>query len=99
VSNYSQENLFITELSFLSQARNSPRQFFGGKPLTNKWKPGNPLPAQTPESVSMSKDLLKRGFSPTVCYAFMQTVGLVNDHMVNCFRYSEIRAMDKVRRE
>jgi len=71
-------------------------QFVGSKPLVNKWKPGSRLPAQTPESVSMSKDLLKRGFNfvgPTVCYAFMQAVGLVNDHMVNCFRYNQIRRM------
>ena len=72
-------------------------QFVGGKPMNNKLKPGGSLPAQTPESVSMSKDLLKRGFNfvgPTVCYAFMQAVGMVNDHMVNCFRYNEIRRMD-----
>src|SRR5262245_4139823 len=71
-------------------------QFVGGKPLTNKWKSGSRLPAQTPESVSMSKDLLKRGFNfvgPTVCYAFMQAVGLVNDHLVDCFRYAQISAI------
>jgi|SRR5215472_4372633 len=68
-------------------------QFVGGKPLMNHWRSMSRLPAQTPESVSMSKDLLKRSFSfvgPTVCYAFMQAVGMVNDHLVNCFRYAEI---------
>lgn len=69
-------------------------QFTGGKPIVNSWRSMDRLPAQTPESVSMSKDLLKRGFSfvgPTVCYAFMQAVGMVNDHLVSCFRYAEIR--------
>ena len=69
-------------------------QFVGGKPVTNRWRSMDRLPAQTPESVAMSKDLLKRGFSfvgPTVCYAFMQAVGMVNDHLVECFRYAEIR--------
>ena len=72
-------------------------QFVGGKPLQNRWNSMSRLPAQTPESVHMSKDLLSRGFSfvgPTVCYAFMQAVGMVNDHLVTCFRYPEINAMD-----
>jgi DNA-3-methyladenine glycosylase I len=66
-------------------------QFTGGKPKINRWKQG--VPAQTPESQAMSKDLLKRGFrfvGPTICYAFMQAVGMVNDHMVECFRYKEL---------
>lgn len=69
-------------------------QFVGGKPVTNSWRSLSRLPAETPASGQMSKDLLKRGFSfvgPTVCYAFMQAVGMVNDHMVECFRYAEIR--------
>lgn len=69
-------------------------QFVGGKPIVNSWRSGSRLPAQTPESLQMSKDLLKRGFNfvgPTVCYAFMQAVGMVNDHLVSCFRYAEIR--------
>jgi len=73
-------------------------QFVGGRPMVNRWRSMSQLPAQTPESVRMSKDLLKRGFSfvgPTVCYAFMQAVGMVNDHLVSCFRYSEISAMIK----
>lgn len=72
-------------------------QFVGGKPVNNSWRSGSRLPAETPESMQMSKDLLKRGFNfvgPTVCYAFMQAVGMVNDHMVECFRYKELR--DKV---
>jgi DNA-3-methyladenine glycosylase I len=72
-------------------------EFVGGKPIVNRWRSTRRLPAQTPESVRMSKELLKRGFSfvgPTVCYAFMQAVGLVNDHLVNCFRYAEILALN-----
>lgn len=70
-------------------------QFVGGKPLVNRWRSMGNVPAQTPESVHMSKDLLSRGFNfvgPTVCYAFMQAVGMVNDHLVSCFRYEEIAA-------
>jgi DNA-3-methyladenine glycosylase I len=61
-------------------------QFVGGKPIRNSWKRGQ-IPAKTKESDAMSKDLLKRGFKfvgSTICYAFMQAVGLVNDHMVDC---------------
>ena len=68
-------------------------QFVDGKPIVNAWKPGQRLPAETPESQKMSKDLLKRGFKfvgPTICYAFMQAVGMVNDHQVECFRYKEL---------
>ena len=69
-------------------------QFVGGKPITNSPRDLGSVPAQSAESVSMSKDLLKRGFKfvgPTICYAFMQAVGMVNDHLVNCFRHGEIR--------
>jgi DNA-3-methyladenine glycosylase I len=65
-------------------------QFVGGKPKVNAWHLGKPLPARTSESDAMSKDLKKRGFNfvgSTICYAFMQAVGLVNDHAVECFRY------------
>ena len=68
-------------------------QFVGGKPIVNKWRSLKELPAQTPESEAMSRDLKKHGFSfvgPTICYAFMQAVGLVNDHETGCFRYREI---------
>jgi DNA-3-methyladenine glycosylase I len=67
--------------------------FVGGKPIVNGWKTLADLPAQTPESAAMSKALKKRGFSfvgPTICYAFMQAVGMVNDHTVDCFRYHEL---------
>jgi len=68
-------------------------QFVGGRPQVNARKGLGDLPARTPESDAMSKDLKKRGFSfvgSTICYAFMQAVGMVNDHSVSCFRYKEI---------
>ena len=68
-------------------------QFVDGKPKVNKWKTLKDLPAQTVESEAMSKDLRKRGCNfvgPTICYAFMQAVGMVNDHVVSCFRYKEV---------
>lgn len=67
--------------------------FVGGRPIRNGWKTLKQIPARTPESEAMSKDLLRRGFKfvgPTICYAFMQAVGMVNDHLVNCFRHSEL---------
>ena len=63
--------------------------FVGGKPKRNRRKKGEHLPAQSPEAVAMSQDLKKRGFrfvGPTICYAFMQAVGLVDDHTADCFR-------------
>ncbi|HSS95555.1 MAG TPA: DNA-3-methyladenine glycosylase I [Terriglobales bacterium] len=68
-------------------------QFVGGKPKINKWKSGERLPASTPESDAISKDLKKRGFNfvgSTICYAFMQATGMVNDHAVECFRYKKL---------
>lgn len=68
-------------------------QFVDGRPKQNVWKSLKEIPAQTRESEAMSKDLLKRGFhfvGPTICYAFMQAVGMVNDHVVGCFRYKMI---------
>lgn len=65
-------------------------QFVGGKPKLNAWKSLSEIPAETEESRAMSKDLKKCGFNfvgPTICYAFMQAVGMVNDHVVDCFRY------------
>lgn len=65
-------------------------QFVGGKPIVNKRKTIRDIPPTTPESDAMSKDLKKRGFKfvgSTICYAFMQACGLVNDHEVKCFRY------------
>jgi DNA-3-methyladenine glycosylase I len=67
--------------------------FVGGKPVQNHRKSLKEIPARTPESDAMSKDLLKRGFKfvgSTICYAFMQAVGMVNDHTVDCFRYSQL---------
>jgi DNA-3-methyladenine glycosylase I len=63
--------------------------FIGGKPRHNRRRKGERLPAQTPEAEAMSRDLKKRGFrfvGPTICYAFMQAVGMVNDHAADCFR-------------
>jgi DNA-3-methyladenine glycosylase I len=64
--------------------------FTSGKPIINKRKSLMEIPAKTPESDAMSKDLLKRGFKftgSTICYAFMQAVGMVNDHIVDCWKY------------
>jgi DNA-3-methyladenine glycosylase I len=69
--------------------------FVGGKPLQNRFKKLTDIPAETAESKAMSKELKRRGFrfvGPTVCYAFMQACGLVNDHTVDCFRYREVTA-------
>lgn len=70
--------------------------FVDGKPINNGWTTLSQIPAKTPHSEAMSKALKKRGFSfvgPTIVYAFMQAVGMVNDHTVDCFRYKEIEAM------
>ena len=70
--------------------------FMDGKPIINTWRTGQEIPAMTETSRRMSKDLLNRGFrfvGPTICYAFMQAVGMVNDHIVGCFRYAEVRKM------
>ena len=67
--------------------------FVGGKPIMNSWKTLKEIPATTHESDRMSKELKKRGFKfvgSTICYAFMQSVGMVNDHTVDCFRYKEL---------
>jgi len=68
-------------------------QFVGGQPVINRWRPGQKLPASTAQSDAMSKDLKKRGFNfvgSTICYAFMQAMGLVNDHAIDCFRYRQV---------
>jgi len=68
-------------------------QFVGGRPLQNRWPRMENVPASTPESDAMSKDLSKRGFKfvgSTICYAFMQATGMVNDHLISCFRYKEL---------
>jgi len=67
--------------------------FVGGQPIVNSWRALAEIPAETAESQTMSKDLKRRGFrfvGPTICYAFMQATGMVNDHVVSCFRYDEL---------
>jgi DNA-3-methyladenine glycosylase I len=67
--------------------------FVGGTPIVNRFRELSEIPAETEESRAMSKDLKRRGFrfvGPTVCYAFMQSTGMVNDHVVSCFRYAEL---------
>jgi DNA-3-methyladenine glycosylase I len=67
-------------------------RFVNSQPLVNHWKTLKEVPAETAESNAMSRDLKKRGFQfvgPTICYAFMQAVGMVNDHLVDCFRHPE----------
>jgi DNA-3-methyladenine glycosylase I len=71
-------------------------QFVGNSPKINGWKSLSEMPARTGESDQMSKDLKKRGFKfvgSTICYAFMQAVGMVNDHLIDCFRYPQINSM------
>ncbi len=68
-------------------------QFIGGKPKQNFWRTLEEVPSKTAESEAMSKDLARRGFKfvgSTICYAFMQAVGMVNDHTTDCFRYAEL---------
>ncbi|MFH1850744.1 MAG: DNA-3-methyladenine glycosylase I [Candidatus Neomarinimicrobiota bacterium] len=68
-------------------------QFTGGKPIINHWQTMREIPVSTAESDAMSKDLIKRGFKfvgTTICYAFMQAAGMVNDHTVDCFRHREL---------
>jgi len=69
-------------------------QFVGGKPRINSWRMGKRLPPSTLESDAVSKDLKRRGFNfvgSTICYAFMQATGMVNDHAVECFRYRSLK--------
>jgi DNA-3-methyladenine glycosylase I len=68
-------------------------KFVGGKPIVNRWRSVSEIPASTPESDAMSKAMKKVGFTffgTTICYAHMQAVGMVNDHIVTCFRYREL---------
>lgn len=67
--------------------------FVGGSPRQDRWRRLSDIPTETDESRAMSKDLKRRGFrfvGPTVCYAFMEAVGMVNDHVVSCFRYKQV---------
>jgi len=69
-------------------------QFTGGETIQNAYRSLREIPAVTPEAEAMSKDLKRRGFrfvGPTICYAFMQACGMVNDHVVSCYRYQELR--------
>lgn len=71
-------------------------QFVEGKPIQNRWRSLKEIPVSTPESDQMSKSLKKKGFrfvGPTICYAFMQATGMVNDHITGCFRYEECAAL------
>ena len=73
-------------------------QFVGGKPMQNRFKSMSEVPATSPESDALSKDLKKRGFKfvgSTIVYAHMQATGLVNDHVVGCFRHRECKALAK----
>ncbi|HKC13885.1 MAG TPA: DNA-3-methyladenine glycosylase I [Vicinamibacteria bacterium] len=70
-------------------------RFVGGQPIRNRWVRMGQVPAETDESRALSRDLKKRGFAfvgPTICYAFMQAVGMVNDHLTGCFRYRPLPA-------
>lgn len=72
--------------------------FVGGRLKQNAWPASQPLPARTPESDALSRDLLRRGFKfvgSTICYAFMQAVGMVNDHATDCFRYREVKKLSR----
>lgn len=67
--------------------------FTNGKTINNSWKKSSEVPAESVEAIAMSKALKKRGFNfvgPTICYAFMQATGMVNDHTTDCFRYNEV---------
>jgi DNA-3-methyladenine glycosylase I len=76
-------------------------QFVSGQPVQNLWRRMEDVPARTAQSDAMSKDLAKRGFTfvgSTICYAFMQATGMVNDHVVGCFRHEELRCEALIRR-
>jgi DNA-3-methyladenine glycosylase I len=67
--------------------------FVGGRPIQNRWRTARDVPARTAESDALSRDLARRGFrfvGPTICYAFMQATGMVNDHTVDCFRHRQL---------
>jgi len=73
-------------------------KFTDGKPIVNHRRSLREVPSRTPEADAMSKELLKRGFKfvgSTICYAFMQAVGMVNDHTIDCFRYREVQRMSR----
>ncbi len=89
---------FLTVQKEFGSFNNYIWKFVGGKPVINTFTALEDLPAETKESEAMSRDLKARGFKfvgPTVCYAFMQATGLVNDHLINCFRYKELERLEK----
>jgi DNA-3-methyladenine glycosylase I len=72
-------------------------RYVGGQPIQNQWRSLAEMPARTPESDALSKDLMRRGFKftgSTIMYAFMQAIGMVNDHTLDCFRYAELAGAD-----
>jgi DNA-3-methyladenine glycosylase I len=76
-------------------------RFVGGTPRKNRWAALSQIPATSPEARALSRDLRRRGFrfvGPTICYAHMQATGMVNDHLVGCFRYGEVGAARPTRR-
>jgi DNA-3-methyladenine glycosylase I len=76
-------------------------EFVGGRQIQNKWRSSKEVPTSTVEADALSKDLRRRGFKfvgPTICYAFMQAVGMVNDHLVHCFRHEELREKARLAR-
>lgn len=73
-------------------------QFVDGRPVQNKWKSDRQVPASTKQSEAMSRDLKQRGFrfvGPTICYAYMQAIGMVNDHITTCFRHAQVAKLGK----
>ena len=84
---------FAVILEELTRAKFIVHYVVDGRPKVNHWRATSQIPATSPESEAFSKDLKRRGFSfvgPTVMYAYMQSAGLVNDHLVECFRYQEL---------
>ena len=84
--------LFLKIQSEYGQFSNYLWQFVNGKPIINRWESTLDIPTETSISQAMSKDLKQRGFKfvgSTICYAFMQAIGMVNDHTVNCFRHPD----------
>lgn len=93
VSTISNARLFLEAQKEFGSFDSYIWQFTGGKTLKNTWKTMQEIPVSTTESDAMSKDLKKRGFKfvgTTICYAFMQAAGMINDHTIDCFRYNEV---------
>jgi DNA-3-methyladenine glycosylase I len=73
-------------------------RFVDGRPVQNTFRTLSEVPAVTPAATTLSKDLLRRGFKfvgPTICYAYMQAIGMVNDHLTTCFRWQQVRALSE----